>query len=123
MPHCVGAFVDIKMRSEVHFAASKLVEEAVNVAIHLWSHSVDLHPIAGRQQDHFGQVAAQLETAPAAAQPGRGHRQLLAHFDRRGFIAQSSNEESPSVALWGGLNGESPNPGTADPVKSCDLTD
>src|SRR5258707_81098 len=50
-------------------------------------------PVAGRKQDDFGEVAAQLEPAAAALEPRAVHRELLPQFHRRGLIAQSCNED------------------------------
>ncbi len=96
-----GPFLEVEVRREIRFAGRELREEPVNVAVELGGHAVDFHPVAGGEQDDFGEVAGQLEAAAVAAQPGGMDRQLLAQFDRRGPIAQPGNEEFHVAAARG----------------------
>ena len=122
MLHGLGPFLDVKVGGKINVARRELLEEPVHVAVDLRGHAIDLHPVAGGEQNHFRQVAAQLEAAAVTAQPGGMHRQLLAQFDRRGLVAQSGNEEFHAAVAGGGLNARARILGQANLAKSCDLS-
>src|ERR1035441_4007209 len=103
MLHRLRPFLDIKVGGKINLAGREVLKEPVHVAIDLWGDTIDFHPVAGGEDDDFCQVTPQLEPAAVAAQPGGMHRELLAQFNRRGLIAQSSNEEFNAVAARRGL--------------------
>ena len=98
--HRLGALLDIEIWREIKITARReVLEDVVNVAIHFRCHSVNLHAVAGGQEDHFRKIRANFEPAPMAMQTRRVHRKFFAQFHRRGFVAETCDKDAHENAF------------------------
>ena len=77
--HRLGALLDVNIGREIDICARReVLEDVMDVAVDFGCYPVNFHAVAGGQDNNFGKVRADFQSASVAMEPRGVDRELLA---------------------------------------------